>query len=83
MLHERKIDLVVNIPKNLTKEELDNNIPKNLTKEELDNGYRIRRAAVDFNIPIITNTRLASAFITAFCNMPLDNIQIKSWDEYR
>ena len=70
MLHERKIDLVVNIP-------------KNLTKEELDNGYRIRRAAVDFNIPIITNTRLASAFITAFCNMPLDNIQIKSWDEYR
>ena len=70
MLHERKIDLVVNIP-------------KNLTKEELDNGYRIRRAAVDFNIPIITNTRLASAFITAFCNMPLENIQIKSWDEYR
>ena len=70
MLHERKIDLVINIP-------------KNLTQEELDNGYRIRRAAVDFNIPIITNTRLASAFITAFCNMPLDNIQIKSWDEYR
>ncbi|HIR62889.1 MAG TPA: carbamoyl-phosphate synthase (glutamine-hydrolyzing) large subunit [Candidatus Coprenecus avistercoris] len=70
MLHERKIDLVINIP-------------KNLTQEELDNGYRIRRAAVDFNIPIITNTRLASAFITAFCNMPLDNIQIKSWDEYK
>lgn len=70
MLHERKIDLVINIP-------------KNLTQEELDNGYRIRRAAVDFNIPIITNTRLASAFITAFCNMPLENIQIKSWDEYR
>ena len=70
MLHERKIDLVINIP-------------KNLTQEELDNGYRIRRAAVDFNIPIITNTRLASAFITAFCNMPLKNIQIKSWDEYR
>ena len=70
MLHERKIDLVINIP-------------KNLTQEELENGYRIRRAAVDFNIPIITNTRLASAFITAFCNMPLDNIQIKSWDEYR
>ena len=70
MLHERKIDLVINIP-------------KNLTQEELDNGYRIRRAAVDFNIPIITNTRLASAFITAFCNMPLENIQIKSWDEYK
>lgn len=70
MLHERKIDLVINIP-------------KNLTQEELDNGYRIRRAAVDFNIPIITNTRLASAFITAFCNMPLDRIQIKSWDEYK
>lgn len=70
MLHERKIDLVINIP-------------KNLTREELDNGYRIRRAAVDFNIPIITNTRLASAFITAFCNMPLENIQIKSWDEYK
>ena len=70
MLHERKIDLVINIP-------------KNLTQEELENGYRIRRAAVDFNIPIITNTRLASAFITAFCNMPLENIQIKSWDEYK
>lgn len=70
MLHDRKIDLVINIP-------------KNLTKEELDNGYKIRRAAVDFNIPIITNTRLASAFITAFCNMPVDNIQIKSWDEYK
>lgn len=70
MLHERKIDFVINIP-------------KNLTQEELDNGYRIRRAAVDFNIPIITNTRLASAFITAFCNMPLDKIQIKSWDEYK
>lgn len=70
MLHDRKIDMVINIP-------------KNLTREELENGYSIRRAAVDFNIPLITNTRLASAFIIAFCNMPLESIQIKSWDEYK
>ncbi len=70
MLHDKEIDLVINIP-------------KNLTKEELENGYRIRRAAVDFNIPLITNTRLASAFIISFCNMPVEGIQIKSWDEYR
>ena len=70
MLTNKQIDMVVNIP-------------KNLTKEELENGYKVRRAAVDFNIPLITNARLASAFINAFCNVPLEKIQIKSWDEYR
>jgi carbamoyl-phosphate synthase large subunit len=59
------------------------NIPKNLSQHELSNGYKIRRAAIDFNIPLITNPRLASAFITAFCNMSIDDIQIKSWDEYK
>ena len=59
------------------------NIPKNLTAEELDNGYRIRRAAIDLNIPLITNARLATAFITAFCTMGMDDIDIKSWKEYR
>lgn len=70
MLHEKKIDMVVNIP-------------KNLTQVELENGYKVRRAAVDFNIPLITNARLASAFINAFCSIPLEKIQIKSWDEYK
>lgn len=70
MIHNKEIDLIINIP-------------KNLTQGELDNGYKIRRAAVDFNIPLITNTRLASAFIIAFCNIPIENIQIKSWDEYK
>ena len=70
MIHDKQIDLVINIP-------------KNLTEEELKNGYTIRRAAVDFNIPLITNARLASAFIIAFCNMPLEGIQIKSWDQYK
>ncbi|MCM1320178.1 MAG: carbamoyl-phosphate synthase (glutamine-hydrolyzing) large subunit [Muribaculaceae bacterium] len=69
MLHSRQIDFVVNIPKNLT--------PK-----ELSNGYKIRRAAIDLNIPLITNVRLASAFIQAFCELSLDDIRIKSWDEY-
>ena len=69
MLHSKEIDFVVNIPKNLT--------PK-----ELSNGYKIRRAAVDLNIPLITNVRLASAFIQAFCELSLDDIRIKSWDEY-
>jgi carbamoyl-phosphate synthase large subunit len=69
ILQAKKIDLVINIP-------------KNLTQVELDNGYKIRRAAVDYNIPLITNTRLASAFILAFCSMKIENIQIKSWDEY-
>ena len=69
MIHDKQIDLVINIP-------------KNLSQHELSNGYKIRRAAIDFNIPLITNPRLASAFITAFCNMSIDDIQIKSWDEY-
>ncbi|MFA5850254.1 MAG: carbamoyl-phosphate synthase (glutamine-hydrolyzing) large subunit [Bacteroidales bacterium] len=69
MLQEKKIDLVINIP-------------KNLTQVELDNGYKIRRTAVDFNIPLITNARLASAFIFAFCTIAIEDIQIKSWDEY-
>ena len=70
MLHEKKIDMVVNVP-------------KNHTARELDNGYKIRRAAIDLNIPLITNPRLASAFIHAFCSMPVDDLQIKSWSEYR
>ncbi len=70
MLHDKQIDFVVNIP-------------KNLTAAELDNGYKIRRAAIDFNIPLITNARLADAFIQAFCSMGEDEIQIKSWDEYK
>lgn len=69
LLHARDIDMVVNIPKDLT--------PK-----ELSNGYHVRRAAVDLNIPLLTNARLASAFIRAFCEVPLDTIDIKSWDEY-
>lgn len=69
MLHERKIDMVINIP-------------KDLTVSELDNGYRIRRAAIDLNIPLITNARLATAFITAFCTMTPDDINIRSWQEY-
>ena len=59
------------------------NIPKNLTTRELDNGYKIRRSAVDYNVPLITNARLASAFISAFCKLGEDDLVIKSWDEYR
>ena len=59
------------------------NIPKDLTVSELSNGYKIRRAAVDLNIPLITNSRLASAFINAFCTLSVDDIQIKSWQEYK
>ena len=58
------------------------NIPKNLTRRELTNGYKIRRGAVDHNIPLITNARLAGAFIEAFCSMKEQDIQIKSWQEY-
>lgn len=58
------------------------NIPKNLTAGELSNGYKIRRAAIDLNVPLITNARLASAFINAFCTMTLDDLAIKSWAEY-
>ena len=70
LLHERKIDMVVNIN-------------KNLTAGELTNGYRLRRAAIDLNIPLLTNARLASAFITAFCTLPIEDLQIKSWAEYK
>ncbi len=70
MLHAKKIDMVVNIP-------------RDLSVGELDNGYKIRRAAIDLNIPLITNARLASAFIHAFCSMGIDDIAIKSWDEYK
>ena len=70
MLHNKEIDMVVNIP-------------KNLTATEISNGYKIRRAAVDLNIPLLTNSRLASAFIKAFCELPIDDIKIKSWDEYK
>jgi carbamoyl-phosphate synthase large subunit len=59
------------------------NIPRNLTAGELDNGYKIRRAAIDLNVPLLTNARLASAFIKAFCTLSIDDLQIKSWDEYR
>lgn len=69
LLHRKEIDLVVNIP-------------KNLSADELDNGYKIRRAAIDLNIPLITNSRLASAFINAFCQIDLDTLEIKSWEEY-
>jgi carbamoyl-phosphate synthase large subunit len=58
------------------------NIPKDLTKHELDNDYKIRRSAIDFNVPLITNARLASAFITAFCRYDLSQITIKNWEEY-
>ena len=70
LLHQHQIDMVVNIP-------------KDLTTHELTNGYKIRRAAIDLNVPLITNSRLASAFIQAFCTVPLDKIGIKSWAEYK
>ena len=59
------------------------NIPRDLSAGELDNGYKIRRASIDLNIPLITNARLASAFINAFCTLSVDDIQIKSWQEYK
>ncbi|MEA5045544.1 MAG: hypothetical protein VB075_13400, partial [Petrimonas sp.] len=58
------------------------NIPKDVTRRELTNGYIIRRTAVDFNVPLITNARLASAFITAFCTLDVEQLKIKSWQEY-
>ena len=70
MLHRHEIDLVVNIP-------------KDLTVSELTNGYKIRRAAIDLNVPLITNSRLATAFINAFCRVSLDEIDIKAWSEYK
>ena len=69
MIHDHRFDLIVNIP-------------KNHSSRELTNGYRIRRGAIDHNIPLITNARLASAFIEAFCSLSLDDIQTKSWQEY-
>ncbi|MCQ2134347.1 MAG: carbamoyl-phosphate synthase (glutamine-hydrolyzing) large subunit [Bacteroidales bacterium] len=69
MIHDHKFDLIVNIP-------------KNHTKRELTNGYKIRRGAIDHNIPLITNARLASAFIEAFCSMSVNDLQIKSWQEF-
>ena len=69
MLSNKELDLVINIP-------------KNFSHKELTNGYYVRRAAIDFNIPLITNARLATAFIRAFCTMSIDDIQIKSWDQY-
>ena len=59
------------------------NIPKNLTSSELSNDYTIRRSAVDFNIPIITNARLASAFLVGICKLKPEDIKVKSWDEYK
>jgi carbamoyl-phosphate synthase large subunit len=70
MIAEKRFDLVINIP-------------KNLTERELTNGYKIRRGAIDFNIPLITNARLASAFIKAFCKISEDDIEIKHWGEYK
>ena len=69
LMHSHEIDMVVNIP-------------KNLTVRELDNGYKIRRAAIDLNIPLVTNSRLAATFINAFCNVKLEDIDIKAWGEY-
>lgn len=69
LLHEKKIDMVVNIP-------------KDLTTHELTNGYKIRRAAIDLNVPVITNSRLAGAYITAFCTLEPKDIDIKAWGEY-
>ncbi|MCQ2066203.1 MAG: carbamoyl-phosphate synthase (glutamine-hydrolyzing) large subunit [Bacteroidaceae bacterium] len=70
MLHNKEIDMVVNIP-------------KDLTQHELSNGYKIRRAAIDLNVPLITNARLASSFINAFCSVNVNDIPIKSWDEFK
>jgi carbamoyl-phosphate synthase large subunit len=70
MIHNKQIDLVINIP-------------KNLTEGEISNGYKIRRGAIDFNVPLFTNSRLASAFIQAFCHIDMNKIPIKSWDEYK
>jgi carbamoyl-phosphate synthase large subunit len=70
LIKSREVDLVVNIP-------------KDLTDKELNNDYTIRRSAVDYNVPLITNSRLASAFILAFCKMSIDDLAIKSWEEYK
>ena len=69
MIQNKEVDMIINIP-------------KNFSEQELTNGYKMRRAAIDFNIPLFTNARLATAFIRAFCSMSLDEIQIKPWDQY-
>jgi carbamoyl-phosphate synthase large subunit len=69
MIADKRFDLIINIP-------------KDVTNRELTNGYTIRRSAIDFNIPLITNARLASAFITAFCTLGMGDIEVKSWGEY-
>lgn len=69
MIADHQFDLIINVP-------------KNHTKRELTNGYRIRRGAIDHNIPLMTNVRLAKAFIEAFCSMKLEDIKTKSWQEY-
>ncbi len=69
ILHNHDVDLVVNIP-------------RDLSSDELSNGYKIRRAAIDLNIPLLTNARLASAFIRAFTSLSTDSVEIKAWDEY-
>ncbi len=68
-IRDKKVDLVINIP-------------KNQTRRELDNGYKIRRAAIDFNIPLLTNARLASAFIMAVCQVGKEGLAIRSWGSY-
>ena len=70
MIADHRFDLIINIP-------------KNHTKRELTNGYRIRRAAIDLNIPLITNARLASAFIRSFCKIDVNSMPVKSWDEFK
>ena len=70
MLHNKEIDLVVSVP-------------KVVDIEHIDNGYKVRRAAVDLNIPLITNSRLAGAFINAFCSIPIDDLDILSWEELK
>ncbi len=70
VFRQKKIDLVINIP-------------KNLSKGELDNDYKIRRTAVDFGVGLLTNARLAKAFIQAFCTLKLEDLKIKSWNEYK
>jgi carbamoyl-phosphate synthase large subunit len=70
LIQSHQVDLVINIP-------------KNFTHVELSNGYRIRRAAIDFNVPLITNSRLATAYIRAFCTLQPDTLPVKAWDEYR
>lgn len=69
MIQNKEVDMVINIP-------------KNFSALELSNGYQIRRAAIDFNVTLFTNARLATAFIRAFCSTSINDIQIKSWDQY-